>query len=57
MIKSLTFIEDYELSLEKESQKRWGVKTYKPTAYSREKKPWKMFFYSGRDCILTSMQV
>ena len=44
MIKSLTFIEDYELSLEKKSQKRWGVKTYKPTAYTREKKPWKMFF-------------
>jgi predicted ATPase len=43
MIKSLTFIDNYELSLEKESQKRWGVKTYKPTKYTREKKPWKMF--------------
>ena len=44
MIKSLTFTKNYELSLEKESQKRWGVKTYKPTRYTREKKPWKMFF-------------
>lgn len=44
MIKSLTFTKDYELSLEKDSQKHWGFKTYKPTAYSREKKPWKMFF-------------
>jgi predicted ATPase len=44
MIKSVTFTKDYELSLEKDSQKRWGTKTYKPTRYSREKKPWKMFF-------------
>ena len=44
MIKSLTFTENYELSLEKKSQERWGVKTYKPTKYTREKKPWKMFF-------------
>ena len=43
MIKSITFTENYELSLEKESQKRWGTKTYKPTKYSREKNPWKMF--------------
>jgi predicted ATPase len=43
MINSITFIENYELSLEKEEQKRWGVKTYQPTRYSREKKPWKMF--------------
>jgi predicted ATPase len=43
MLKSLTFKENYELSLEKDSQKRWGVKTYKPTRYTREKKPWKMF--------------
>jgi predicted ATPase len=43
MIKSLTFIEDYELPLEKESQKRWGVKTHKPTRWTREKKPWKTF--------------
>jgi predicted ATPase len=44
MIKSLTFIKDCEFSLEKESQKRWGTKTYKPTGYTREKEPWKMFF-------------
>jgi predicted ATPase len=43
MIKSVTFKENYELSLEKESQRRWGVKTYQPTRYSREKKPWDMF--------------
>ena len=43
MLKSVTFTENYELSLEKDSQKRWGVKTYKPTRYTREKKPWKMF--------------
>jgi len=43
MIKSVTFTENYELSLEKDSQERWGVKTYKPTRYTREKKPWKMF--------------
>jgi predicted ATPase len=43
MIKSITFTKNYELSLEKDSQKRWGVKTYKPTRYTREKKPWKMF--------------
>jgi len=43
MIKSVTFTKDYELSLEKDSQKRWGTKTYKPTKYSREKNPWKMF--------------
>ena len=43
MIKSLTFTKNYELSLEKEEQKRWGVKTYQPNRYTREKKPWKMF--------------
>jgi len=43
MIKSVTFKENYELSLEKESQKRWGTKTYQPTRYTREKKPWTMF--------------
>jgi len=43
MIKSLIFTENYELSLEKESQKRWGVKTYQPTRWTREKEPWKMF--------------
>lgn len=49
MIKSLTFIDNYELSLEKESQKRWGVKTYKPTKYTREKKPWDMFTLFKKD--------
>jgi predicted ATPase len=44
MIKSITFKENYELSLEKEEQKRWGTKTYQPTRYTREKKPWTMFF-------------
>jgi len=44
MIKLLTFIKNYELSLEKEEQKRWGTKTYKPNRYTREKKPWTMFF-------------
>jgi predicted ATPase len=44
MIKSVTFKEHYELSLEKEEQKRWGTKTYQPTRYTREKKPWTMFF-------------
>ncbi len=43
MIKSLTFKKNYELSLEKEEQKRWGTKTYKPNRYTREKKPWTMF--------------
>jgi predicted ATPase len=43
MIKSVTFTENYELSLEKEEQKRWGTKTYQPTRYTREKKPWTMF--------------
>ncbi len=43
MIKSLTFIKNCELSLEKDSQKRWGVKTYHPNEYSRDKKPYKMF--------------
>jgi predicted ATPase len=43
MITSVTFKENYELSLEKETQKRFPVKTYQPTRYSREKKPWKMF--------------
>jgi predicted ATPase len=44
MIKSLTFIKNYELLLEKESQKRFGYKTVQPTRWSREKKPWKIFF-------------
>jgi predicted ATPase len=44
MIKSLTFIKNHELSLEKKSQKHWGTKTYKPTNNTRETKPWKMFF-------------
>lgn len=43
MIKSITFTRDYELSLEKEEQKRWGMKTYQPTRYTREKEPWTMF--------------
>ena len=43
MIKSITFTKDYELSLEKEEQKRWGTKTYQPTRYTREKEPWTMF--------------
>ena len=44
MIKSLEFRITYELSLEKDSQKRWGYKTYKPNRYTRETRPWKMFF-------------
>ena len=43
MIKSITFKEDYDYLLEKESQKRFKVKTIRPTKYSREKKPYKMF--------------
>lgn len=44
MINSITFKEHYELSLEKESQKRFKTKTYKPNEYTREKEPWTMFF-------------
>ena len=43
MIKSISFKENYELLLSKKSQKRWGYKTYKPTRWTREKHPWKMF--------------
>jgi predicted ATPase len=46
MIKSLTFIKDYDLVLSKDSQKRFGTKTIKPNknGYSREKHPYKVFF-------------
>ena len=43
MIHSIKFTEGYWLSLEKESQKRFCVKTVKPGRYSREKEPYKMF--------------
>lgn len=44
MIKSIKFTQDYDLMVEKESQRRFPVKTIKPTAYSREKKPYDVFF-------------
>lgn len=43
MIKSLTFIDNYELILSKDTQKRFGYKTVKPTRYSRDKHPYKVF--------------
>lgn len=43
MIHSIKFTEDYWLSLEKKSQKRFRIKTVKPSRYSREKEPYKMF--------------
>lgn len=45
MIKSLTFIDDYDLILSKDSQKRFGTKTIKPNKnrYTREKNPYKVF--------------
>ena len=46
MIKSLTFINDYDLILSKESQKRFGYKTIKPkkNSHTREKHPYKIFY-------------
>ena len=44
MIKSLKFTQDYEICVEKESQRRFPVKTIQPTEYSREKKPYDVFF-------------
>jgi len=44
MIKSLKFTKDYDLIVEKETQRRFPVKTIKPTQYSREKKPYDVFF-------------
>ena len=44
MIKSVTFTADYDLPLEKDTQKRFPTKTIKPTRYSREKKPYKVFY-------------
>jgi len=44
MIKSITFIADYDLPLEKETQKRFPHKTIKPTKYSRDKHPYDIFF-------------
>jgi predicted ATPase len=43
MIKSITFKEDYDLCIEKETQKRFPVKHIIPTRYMREKKPFDMF--------------
>ncbi len=44
MIKSLTFIKDYDLIMSKPTQKRFGYKTVKPGKYSRNKHPYKVFF-------------
>ena len=43
MIKSVTFKEDYELSLEKETQKRFPTRRVVPGKYDREKKPYHLF--------------
>ena len=43
MIKSVTFVKNYDLLLEKESQKRFPHKTITPTRYMREKEPFDMF--------------
>lgn len=43
MIKTVTFNDNYEFMLEKESQKRFPVKTIQPSEYTREKHPWDMF--------------
>lgn len=43
MIKSVTFTKNYDLPLEKETQKRFPHKTIKPTRYMREKHPFVMF--------------
>jgi predicted ATPase len=43
MIKSVTFTKNYDLMLEKKSQKRFPYRTIKPTRYMREKHPFKMF--------------
>jgi predicted ATPase len=44
MIKSVTFIKNYDLPLEKETQKRFPHKRIKPTKYMREKHPFDIFF-------------
>lgn len=46
MIKSVTFIRDYDLVLSKDTQKRFGYKTIDPSKnkYSREKHPYKVFY-------------
>jgi len=44
MIHSISFIDNYELIMAKESQKRFKYKTIKPDRYSREKEPYKVFY-------------
>ncbi len=44
MINSLKFIKDYDLVVNRESQRRFKTKTITPTQYSREKHPYDVFF-------------
>jgi predicted ATPase len=44
MIQSIKFLEGYWFALEKESQKRFKTKTVIPSAYSREKNPYEIFY-------------
>jgi len=43
MIKKIGFKDNCEFMVEKESQKRFPIKTYQPNSYTREKEPWDMF--------------
>ena len=49
MIKSVKFKEDYELYLEKETQKRFPTRRVVPGKYDREKKPYHLFNLFPKD--------
>jgi len=52
MIQSIEFIEGYWFPLEKETQKRFKIKTLKPTKNSRDKNPYKIFYLFEKGTII-----
>ena len=52
MIKKITFPKNYDLPVEKESQRRFKTKWIKPTKYDREKEPYEMFYLFPKNLVI-----
>ena len=52
MIKKITFPENYDLPVEKESQRRFKTKWIKPTKHDREKEPYEMFYLFPKNLVI-----
>lgn len=52
MIKKITFPDNYDLPLEKESQRRFKTKWIKPTIHMREEKPYEVFYLFPKNLVI-----